>query len=98
MNLKIEFCLVCLVKESGLILLQTIPNHIDIDQLRTKLLAEFRDIVNVHDLHVWQLTADRVYCTAHIIFRNPKVSRKHSKQSGINYNYKGKYFFKLILK
>lgn len=61
------------VKESGLILLQTIPDTIDIHSLHKKLLQEFPDIVNVHDLHVWRLTASRVFFTAHIIFRDPNV-------------------------
>lgn len=62
------------VKESCLILLQTIPDTINIEHLRAELLKAFPDIVNVHDLHVWQLTAHKVISTAHIIFQNPKVS------------------------
>lgn len=62
------------VKESGLILLQTIPDDINIDSLRVQLLQAFPDIVNVHDLHVWQFTADKIFSTAHIIFLNPAVS------------------------
>jgi len=62
-----------LVKESGLILLQTIPNDINIDLLRKELLEEFPDVVNIHDLHVWQFTPDKVFATSHIVFTNPKV-------------------------
>ncbi|XP_032668233.1 zinc transporter 1 isoform X2 [Odontomachus brunneus] len=61
------------MKESGLILLQTIPNHINIDSLKRKLLEAFPGIVNVHDLHVWQLAGDKIISTAHIIFLDPKV-------------------------
>lgn len=63
-----------LVKESCLILLQTIPGSINIDSLKMQLLKAFPDIINVHDLHVWQLTAHKVISTAHIIFQNPTVS------------------------
>ncbi|XP_012280119.1 zinc transporter 1 isoform X2 [Orussus abietinus] len=59
------------MKESGLILLQTIPNHINIDALKRELLRVFPEIVNVHDLHVWQLNGERVISTAHIIFLDP---------------------------
>lgn len=62
------------MKESGLILLQTIPDDINIDSLRFQLLQAFPNVVNVHDLHVWQLTADKIISTAHIIFLNPAVS------------------------
>ncbi|KAJ8941396.1 hypothetical protein NQ314_010396 [Rhamnusium bicolor] len=41
-----------------------------------KLLNHFPDIVNVHDLHVWQLTANKVISTVHIIFKNQKVYHK----------------------
>ena len=63
----------CYMKESGLILLQTIPNHINIDSLKRELLEAFPGIVNVHDLHVWQLTGQKIISTAHIIFLDPMV-------------------------
>ncbi|CAG9826592.1 unnamed protein product [Diabrotica balteata] len=49
------------VKESCLILLQTMPDTIDIDTLKIQLLNHFPDIVNIHDFHIWQLTANKVY-------------------------------------
>ncbi|XP_066591740.1 proton-coupled zinc antiporter SLC30A1 [Prorops nasuta] len=61
------------MKQSGLILLQTIPNHINIDSLKRDLLEAFPGIVNVHDLHVWQLTGQKVISTVHIIFLDPIV-------------------------
>lgn len=61
------------MKESGLILLQTIPNHINIESLRRELLEAFPGIVNVHDLHVWQLKSEKVISTVHIIFLDPMV-------------------------
>ncbi|XP_017781074.1 PREDICTED: zinc transporter 1 isoform X2 [Nicrophorus vespilloides] len=64
------------MKESCLILLQTIPDTINIDSMKTQLIQHFPDIVNVHDLHIWQLTASKVISTAHIIFQNPKVYAK----------------------
>lgn len=63
------------VKESGLILLQTIPNHINIDSLKRELLEAFPGIVNVHDLHVWQLAGEKNISTVHIIFLDPTVCR-----------------------
>ncbi|XP_026468217.1 zinc transporter 1-like [Ctenocephalides felis] len=60
------------MKESSLILLQTIPASIDIDTLKANLLEAFPDIVNVHELHIWQLTANKIVSTAHIVFQNPE--------------------------
>ncbi|KAF5289100.1 hypothetical protein FQA39_LY15202 [Lamprigera yunnana] len=64
------------MKESCLILLQTIPDTINIESLRSQLIEHFPEIVNIHDLHVWQLTATKVISTAHIIFQNPHVYAK----------------------
>ncbi len=62
-----------LVKESCFILLQTIPNHINVDSLCKDVMKEFPAILNVHDLHVWQFTKGETFFTAHIIFLNPQV-------------------------
>lgn len=67
------------MKESCFILLQTIPDHINIDSFSHQLIKTFPDIVNVHDLHVWQLTADKTISTAHIIFLNPQVYARVTK-------------------
>ncbi|XP_058829603.1 uncharacterized protein LOC131688959 [Topomyia yanbarensis] len=61
------------MKESGMILLQTIPDTIDIDIFEKSLLESFPDIVSVHDLHIWQLSSNKYVSTAHIIFESPKV-------------------------
>lgn len=63
------------MKESGLILLQTMPGTIDIEVFKVDLLQQFSDIVSVHDIHIWQLTANKSVSTAHIIFQNSKVSK-----------------------
>lgn len=55
-----------LLIESALILLQTVPTHIDVDVLKQKLLSEIDGILAVHDFHVWQLTGDRIIASAHI--------------------------------
>uniref|UniRef100_A0A182P1X1 Cation efflux protein transmembrane domain-containing protein n=1 Tax=Anopheles epiroticus TaxID=199890 RepID=A0A182P1X1_9DIPT len=64
------------MKESGMILLQTIPDTIDIEIFKTTLLDGFKDIVSVHDLHIWQLSSNQYISTVHIIFENPKVYLK----------------------
>ncbi|XP_063710132.1 proton-coupled zinc antiporter SLC30A1 [Culicoides brevitarsis] len=61
------------MKEAGLILLQTIPDTIDIDVFKADLLKNFTEIINVHDLHIWQLTGSKFVSTAHIIFEDYKI-------------------------
>lgn len=58
------------MRESALILLQTVPTHIQIDSLQRKLLQEIDGVLAVHEFHVWQLAGDRIIASAHIRCRN----------------------------
>lgn len=54
------------VKQSGLILLQSLPTHVDIDRLKRKLVKRFPMICEIHELHVWSLDVEKTVATAHI--------------------------------
>ncbi|XP_022653479.1 zinc transporter 1-like isoform X2 [Varroa jacobsoni] len=59
-----------LLVDSALILLQTVPTHIQIDSLQKKLLAEIDGVLAVHEFHVWQLAGERIIASAHIRCRS----------------------------
>ncbi|KAK7827090.1 hypothetical protein U0070_019886 [Myodes glareolus] len=59
-----------LLKESALILLQTVPKQIDIRHL-VKELRAVEGVEEVHELHVWQLAGSRIIATAHIKCEDP---------------------------
>lgn len=59
-----------LLKESALILLQTVPKHIEVESLKQDLLAHVPGILNVHELHIWKLSGRKVIATAHVICHN----------------------------
>lgn len=59
-----------LLKESALILLQTVPKQIDISSLKQKL-RNLEGVEAVHELHVWQLAESRIIATAHIKCQDP---------------------------
>ncbi|EDV97698.1 zinc transporter 1 [Drosophila grimshawi] len=61
------------MKESCLILLQTIPGSIDLEIFEQTLVSKFPEIVSYHDLHIWQLAANSYVATIHIQFQNPKL-------------------------
>lgn len=61
------------MKEAASILLQTIPDSIDIGEFQKKILKQFPEIESIHDLHIWQLTQQKFVSTAHIIFLNPPI-------------------------
>lgn len=55
-----------LLIDSALILLQTVPTHIQVDTLQRKLMEKVDGILAVHEFHVWQLAGDRIIASAHI--------------------------------
>ncbi|XP_055721745.1 proton-coupled zinc antiporter SLC30A1-like [Salvelinus fontinalis] len=59
-----------LLKESVLILLQTVPKQIDMPQLLGRLKG-LDGVLAVHDLHIWQLAGSRIIATAHIKCLDP---------------------------
>ncbi|KAL4630567.1 zinc transporter 1 isoform X2 [Arapaima gigas] len=59
-----------LLKESALILLQTVPKQIDMHQLNEKL-QRLEGVLAVHELHIWQLAGSRIIATAHIKCHDP---------------------------
>lgn len=59
-----------LLRESALILLQTVPTHIEVDAIQRRLLERVDGVIAVHEFHVWQLAGDRIIASAHIRCRN----------------------------
>ncbi|KAG7508604.1 zinc transporter 1 [Solea senegalensis] len=59
-----------LLKESALILLQTVPKQINMHRLNERLL-NLDGVLAIHDLHIWQLAGSRIIATAHIKCHDP---------------------------
>lgn len=59
-----------LLKESALILLQTVPKQINMDRLNERLLR-LEGVLAIHELHIWQLAGSRIIATAHIKCHDP---------------------------
>ena len=49
-----------LLKESALILMQTVPTHIKIQEVRERLLEQIDGVLDLHEFHVWQLAGDKI--------------------------------------
>lgn len=69
-----------LLKESALILLQTVPTHIQVDVIQQRLLENIDGVLAVHEFHVWQLAGDRIIASAHIRCRNLSEYMKIAEQ------------------
>src|SRR4029078_6938993 len=54
-----------LLKESTGVLLEGVPVHVSYDSVG-RALAALPGVTEVHDLHVWQMNAERVALSAHL--------------------------------
>ena len=66
-----------LLQESALILLQTVPTHIQVDAIQRRLLDKVDGVLAVHEFHVWQLAGDRIIASAHIrlVFKYTNINK-----------------------
>jgi cobalt-zinc-cadmium efflux system protein len=53
------------VKESTHILLEGVPNGIDLSDIKSRLIETIPNIVEVHHMHAWALTAEKPLLTLH---------------------------------
>ena len=54
-----------LLRQSGHVLLEGTPEHIDVERLQTALVEGVADVENVHHVHVWSLIPERPVITLH---------------------------------
>lgn len=62
-----------LMRQAGNILMQGVPEGLDLDEVR-KALAEFQGVTEVHDLHAWALGSKEAILTAHVVGDDANVS------------------------
>lgn len=55
------------------ILLQAIPESIDLAQIRSEIV-NFDTVVDVHDMHLWSLDGNYHILTAHVVLDNKEIS------------------------
>ena len=54
------------VKSASYILLQGVPSHVSLDDVRDSIQA-VDGVVSVHELHVWQLSESTVVASVHVL-------------------------------
>ena len=68
-----------LLKDSGRILLEGTPEHIDLAAIRAHLL-QAAHVLDVHDLHVWTVTSDLLAISAHVTLSDECFHDGHAPQ------------------
>jgi cobalt-zinc-cadmium efflux system protein len=68
-----------LLRESGRVLLEAAPRDLDPDEIGRALAAEHH-VVEVHDLHVWEVTSGFPALSAHVTVRSGCDTQAHRRQ------------------
>lgn len=55
-----------LLKETVNILLEGVPVGVDLEKVKAKM-AKVEGVLDVHDLHIWAITSDKISLTAHLV-------------------------------
>ncbi|KAJ1663857.1 Zinc resistance conferring protein [Coemansia sp. RSA 1646] len=69
-NTLIVWITVPLVKSASFILLNGVPSNVDLNDLRRDLRA-IPNVLNIHDLHVWQLSDTKNVASVHVLIDRP---------------------------
>lgn len=78
-----------LLKESSMILLQTVPTHIQIRELENRLLEQFPLVISVHEFHVWRLAGSKIVASLHLKLPTPGDYRSISESLKIFFHDEG---------
>ena len=67
-----------LLRETTHILLESVPESIDLDTIRTQLL-DLPNVIDVHDLHAWTISSDIFALSVHVVF-GPTLTLEQSQR------------------
>ncbi|OUM58428.1 hypothetical protein PIROE2DRAFT_25257, partial [Piromyces sp. E2] len=68
-SIIVIFTTINLLKQTLSVIMESTPEHIDSDEVR-KDLSKIRGILNIHDLHIWNITIGKPAIAAHINVKN----------------------------
>lgn len=71
-----------LIKQCVSILMQSAPEGIDLDEVRTQLLEEV-EIEDLHHIHLWQLDDQSVHFEGHVVVKESELPNIESIKSSI---------------
>ena len=79
-----------LIKESTFILMESVPESIDLEKL-SKDIQSIKGVKEVHDLHVWSISSDVNALSSHILIDAKNMASMNNVVSKINGMVKEKY-------
>jgi cobalt-zinc-cadmium efflux system protein len=70
---------IVLLRDSGRVLLEASPRDLDPEEIG-RTLAAAPHVVEVHDLHVWEVTSGFPALSAHVVVRSGCDTQSHRRQ------------------
>ncbi|KAI9486919.1 MAG: cation efflux protein [Benjaminiella poitrasii] len=67
-TILIFFSAIPLVRQTSFILLQGVPQHVQLQDINTEIL-NLDGVISVHELHVWQLNDTKLIASLHVLIR-----------------------------
>ncbi len=61
-----------LIRETGHVLMEGAPNHIDVEKLVVDLRRAAPEVADIHQVQIWQITPDEIRLTMHARIRSPQ--------------------------
>lgn len=55
-----------LLRESSMILMQTVPTHIKLQEIQDRLVEKIPSVIGIHEFHIWQLAGNKIIASAHV--------------------------------
>eukprot|EP00794_Sanderia_malayensis_P006012 gene6012-6710_t len=62
-----------LLQECLATLMQSVPADLQLQNMEKRLMKYVPEVVDVHELHIWQLAGNEIVGSAHIVFRSYKM-------------------------
>jgi len=78
MAVLLVICFFPQLKNTMLILMQTVPENVNILRMKKEMLEKFKIIQNVHELHIWRLTTANIVATCHIVLPS-QTTKEYSR-------------------
>lgn len=69
-----------LLRQSGNVLLQGVPESLDLEAIRALLLAH-HGVGEVHELHLWEMGSRQPVLTAHLVLRDAEVDAEQVRRA-----------------
>lgn len=89
--LMISWMAIRLIGDSVHVLLEGTPKHMDPEAVENNLRLAFPQIVNIHDFHIWEITAHLFAMTAHVEAQVKNLDETRHLIDGMNAFIKEKY-------